>query len=501
LIAPTFKIRPFDLCFLVVAAISFIFLFRGSIQAGPFTYDESDYMSAAHKGIVENYRETSSMNLAEFASTGMKAVHGQLKSVGLSEFIRGRRDLTFFRHYHGPFYFDWLAFTSRITHANEALERFSGWTFHLLTFATIYLGLFWLFGDVYRPAACVASLVYLFTANNIFTVDELSSHVPFIWFSIATLVVIGRLVVTRSLRWYYAALACCTLSFCDLEYGVLLGASLLVAVWLVRKELFAGWRPADAARWLGWSALLIVGILLALWPAGLFKGTLIEGFIYIVYLSRFRSNAFGNTTPLESWQEHFALSPFDFTIFFLCFSVALVGIWRSRHRNVLLPILTYATLLFLSTLKNTATAPRYISSLFAPVYFVAAVILFDRLRRVPSAIALFGSAALAVALAISSWRITVLPVLQPRPPSDAQLLISFMREHQRNSYIVPWGFLPTLEYYFPDTSIRSLRPGESFQDLAAGGHTYFCGFGVSAPNVVFSTGLKTPTGELACVER
>ena len=209
--------------------ISFILLFRGSIQSGPFTYDESDYMSAAHKGIAENYRETSSMNLAEFASTGMKAVHGQLKNTGLSEFIRGRRDLTFFRHYHGPFYFQWLAFTSRLTHANEAWERFSGWTFHLLAFATIYLGLFWLFGDVYRPAAFVASLVYLFTANNIFTADELSSHVPFIWFSIATLVVIGRLVVTRSLGWYYVALACCTISFCDLEYGVLLGASLLMA--------------------------------------------------------------------------------------------------------------------------------------------------------------------------------------------------------------------------------------------------------------------------------
>jgi hypothetical protein len=168
---------------------------------------------------------------------------------------------------------------------------------------------------------------------------------------------------------------------------------------------------------------------------------------------------------------------------------------------VLLPILTYAALLFLSTLKNTATAPRYISSLFAPVYFVAAVILFDRLRRVPKTLAIGGSVLLIVALAISAWRVTVLPVLKPRRPSDAQLLISFIRQHQHISYIVPWGFLPTLEYYFPDTSIRSLRPGESFEDVAAGGQTYFCGFGVTSPNTVFSTGVKTPLGELACVER
>jgi hypothetical protein len=135
------------------------------------------------------------------------------------------------------------------------------------------------------------------------------------------------------------------------------------------------------------------------------------------------------------------------------------------------------------------------------VYFVAAVILFDRLRRVPKTLAIGGSVALIVALAISAWRVTVLPVLTPRPPSDAQLLISFIREHQHNSYIVPWGFLPTLQYYFPDTSVRSLRPGESFEDVPAGDQTYFCRFGVKASNPVFSTGVKTPAGELACVER
>jgi hypothetical protein len=494
----TFKIRPFDLCYLAVAAISFVLLFRGSVQSSPFEYDESDYMSAARKGLVENYRETSSMNLAEFASTGMRAVHGQLNNTGLSEYIRSRRDLTFFRHYHGPLYYYWLAFTSRFTHGNEAWERLSGWTFHLLAFATIYLGLIWLFGDAYRPAALVASLVYLLTANNIFTVDELSSHVPFIWFSIATLVVIGRLVVTRSMRWYYAALACCAVSFCVLEYGVLLGASLLVAVWLVRKELFANWHLREAIRCVAWSVLLIVGILLLLWPAGVIKGTVVEGFIYIVYLSRYRKNSYGNTTPLESWQSHFALSPLDFTVFFLCFSITVVGIWRSRHRNILLPILTYAILLSLSTFKNTATAPRYISSLFAPVYFVAAVILFDRVRRVPNVIAISGAVALVLALAISAWRITVWPYLTPRPPSDMRLLISFVRAHQKDSYFVPLGFVPELEYYFPHTSIRPLRPG---YEIASGAHAYFCEYGLNAPNVVFSTGVKTPMGELACVER
>lgn len=482
---------------MLVAAISFILLFRGSIPSGPFEYDESDYMSAARKGLVENYREKSSMNLAQFASTGLKAVHGQLNNTGLSEYIRSRRDLTFFRHYHGPLYYYWLAFTSRMTHGNEAWERFSGWTFHLLAFATIYLGLLSLLGDTYRPAALVASLVYLFTANNIFTVDELSSHVPFIWFSIATLAVIGRMVVTRSMRWYYAALACCVISFCVLEYGVLLGASLVLAIWLVRKDLFASWHMRDAVRCAAWSALLIFGILLLLWPAGLLKGTIVEGFVYIVYLSRYRKNSYGNTTPLESWQSHFALSPLDFTVFFLCFAVALVGVWRSRHRNVLLPILTYAVLLFLSTFKNTATAPRYISSLFAPVYFVAAVVLFDMLKSVPKAIAIAGAVALVAALAISAWRITVMPYLAPRPPSDMQLLISFVGAHQQDKYFVPIGFVPELEYYFPKTSIHSLRPG----DAIPGAGAYVCGFGLDAPNVVFSTGVKTPMGELACVER
>ena len=472
--------RPslFDWLFLLAALAIFIASFRPSVPSFPFAYDESDYMSAARKGMVENYIERSSMSLPNYVETGLDVVRGEFGTTTLSEFIRSQRDLTFYRHYHGPLYYHWLAAVSHMVHGDEYGMRISGWVFHLLTFVSVYLGIVLLFGPVYRPAAMVSSALYLWNTNNIITAAELSSHVIFIWLSFATLLVIARFAQQPSLRGYFGALTCCTVSLCALEYGVVLFVALALALVLVRKPFFNGWARAMYVRWILQTIGCVLGVLLILWPAGLLRGTVAEGFIYIVYLSKFRKGSFGNVTPLGVWRGHIAFAPLEYIAFFVLFASAAILIWRSTYRAVLLPVLIYPALLFLTTFKNTADAPRYISSLFAPVYFVAGVLICEKLARIGAqrltAIALL----IAGTFCLSAYRITVAPMKVRKHELPIQGVLAFIKAHPDKSYLVPAVMLPTTQYYFPNTTIRSYVSGATTaqvqQQRRNGAFDYVC---------------------------
>ena len=302
-------VLPIAAVFIAVMSAIFLLAFGNAAASVPFSYDESDYMSVARRGVVENYLETTSMSALAFAQTGLKVVRGQIGKTGLSEYIRGSQELTFLRHYHGPLYYQWLVFSRWAGGGGEHSMRLFGLFLHLLTFATIVAAVPLVFGPDALPAGGLAGILYLFCVNNIETATELSAHVMFMWLSILTLFTIAAFVGRPSRRRFYAAFACCTVSLCGLEYAVLLFGSLLLAVILVRREFFADWNRADFRKF----ALICCGILLCvflvLWPAALLKGTLIEGFAFIVYLSKFRKGAFGYMTPLEVWERRFRRRP------------------------------------------------------------------------------------------------------------------------------------------------------------------------------------------------
>ena len=164
----TLALRIGDLLFLLGGAAVCLLLFVDAAPRMRFQYDEADYMVAARMGLRENYLETSSLSFPAYVRTGLRALSNQIDRTDLSESVRLRNDVSFYRHYHGPLYFHWLALVSRLT-TEEAHVRAAGLVFHLLAFVTIFVGLIWLLGPEGRTAAWIASSAYLFSVGNIRT--------------------------------------------------------------------------------------------------------------------------------------------------------------------------------------------------------------------------------------------------------------------------------------------------------------------------------------------
>ena len=152
--------------FILASAALFVIVFHGATSAQLFQYDEAAFMTAARMGFVENYIETSSMSFVTLVKIGLRVISENTTRSDLSEYIRGQADVSFYRHFHGPLYFDWLILVGQFSQ-RESVQRFAGITFHLLTFLTLWIGILWLFGPKALVAALIASSLSLFSITDI----------------------------------------------------------------------------------------------------------------------------------------------------------------------------------------------------------------------------------------------------------------------------------------------------------------------------------------------
>jgi Dolichyl-phosphate-mannose-protein mannosyltransferase len=449
--------RIFDLFYLAAACVLFIALFHDAASPAPFSYDEADYMMGAQQGMAANYLDTNAMSLPQFVDTGMRAQHKELSRKNLSDFIRARQDTVFYRHYHGPLNAYWLSIAGAILGSGESSMRLASMAFHILTFITLYCGILWVFGSQFRIAAAVASTCYLFCVNNIFATATISSHAPFVWLSIATLFAIAKLARDPERKRFYWAVALCAVSLCAIEYAVLLFFVLGVTLYLVRKEFFREWTRQEYLRFLGTTPLLILGILFVLWPSSILKFTIVQGFAYIVFLSANRRGSFGEMSPLEVWKTRFVQFPMDMAALSICVIAVAVWLWRSPRRNQILPFLLYASLLALTTLRNTSESARYISSLFAPFYVGGAVLLTEHAKRIPMRLQAVAAAALFGLMFFVAHGVTMARAV-PNRSDDTMIALDWMSAHPSAKVLIPAAYLPTLQYYFPHAVIQSYSP-------------------------------------------
>lgn len=446
------RARAFDLLYLPVLSALFLVLFHGDAPRAPYGYDEADYMAGVRLGWARNYLDTNAMSFPEFVQTGLKALHKEISRTQLSEYVRARRDPLFLRHYHGPLNEYWLLASNSIGGADPHWMRLASYFLYILTFGTIYLGILWVFGQEFRIAAVAASLCYLFCVNNILGLTLLSSHVPYAWLSILTLFVIAKFAADPSPVRFYWALGSCVVAFCAIEYAGLLFVALAVAVIVVRRKFFVGWARADLIRVARNSVLLVLALFLILWPSSILKLTLVQGVASTAFIAR--RGFYGVMTPWGRWMARFSEIPMDMAL--LCASIAITGVflWRSPRRNQLLPFVLYAALLGLTTLKNTSDTARYISSLFAPLYVVAAVLIASRLQRVPALVQGVAVAALGLALVFISQP-EVAAHQAANPLDETPGLIAIMQAHPTATALVPVDDMPTLSYYFPQATIKT----------------------------------------------
>lgn len=463
--------RLFDLLYLVASCALFFVLFHDAASPSPFTYDEADYMMGAQLGFAANYLDTNAMSLPQFVDMGMKAQRKEVSRRSLSEYIRARRDPVFYRHYHGPLNAYWLSAVAAAGGSAESWMRLSSIFFHVLTFISVYAGILWVFGRQFRIAAVAASTLYLFCVNNILATATLSSHPLYLWLSILTLLAIAKLAADPRRKRFYWAVALCAVSLCAIEYAVLLFFVLGTTLVAIRKKFFVEWTKREYVRFAGATLLLVLGVIVILWPSSIFKFTIVQGFAYIVFLSANRRGSFGDLPPLEVWKERFMQYPMDMAALTICVIAAAVFFWRSPRRNQLLPLLLYASLLGLTTLKNTSESARYISSMFAPFYVCGAVLLAERARQIPASAQAVAAAALFGAMSFVA-RGEVAAHTLPNLSDQTPVVLDWMSSHPSAKVLVPALYLPTLQYYFPTASIASYPPETDTASIVAAAQAY-----------------------------
>jgi hypothetical protein len=461
--------RVFDILYLTVLSVLFLVLFQNDASPAPYAYDESDYMAGARLGWAGNYFDTNAMSFPEFVQTGLKAVRKEINRTQLSEYVRSRRDPLFLRHYHGPLNEYWLVASSSIGGAGEHWMRLASYAFYILTFATIYLGILWVFGPEFRPVAVAASLCYLFCVNNILCLTWLSSHVPYAWLSILTLFATAKFAAEPAPKRFYWALGLCVASFCAVEYAGLLFVTLAGTAFVTRKKLFAGWVRQDFLTFARNTILVTLVLFLILWPSSILKLTILQGAAYTFFMVR--RGSYAGATPWDVWRARFDEIPMDMVLLCVSLLIALIFFWRSPRRNQLLPFVLYSALLGLTTLKNTNDSARYISSLFAPLYVTAAVLTVPYLRRVPALVQGAALAALGLALLFISQP-EVAAHEMPNPLDEIPGLIAVMRAHPAATALVPVDDMPTLRYYFPRATIKTYMPDSSAADVLAAARGY-----------------------------
>jgi len=498
--------RFFDIVYLAACSALFFGLFHQAASPAPFGYDESDYMMCVRLGIAGNYLDTNASSLPEFVKAGLKLARKEWTRTQVSEYVRGKRDPMFLRHYHGPLNSYWLLAASALGGSGEEHMRLSSLVFHCLTFLTVYAGILWVFGPRFRIPAVAASACYLLCVNNITYIPLLSSHAPFLWLSLVTLFTISKLAAEPSPKRYYWGVALCTVSVCALEFAVLLFLVLAINVVLLREKLFAQWTRRNYFRFARNTVLLITGVCFVLWPSSILKFTIVQGFTFIAFMSATRRESFGGgAAPLQGWRTLLHQIPADMLTASVGLALCAFLIWRSPRRAQLLPFLLYGLLLTMAIFRNTAEGARYISSLFAPLYVSAAVLLAERAKRVPAWLQAGAVAAVVgILLFVSHGEVQARVAHSRSAHNEVSDLITFMRGRPSAKVLVPYEYLPPLQYYFPDASIGSYPPAATEAQIMAAADRYEAVCLSTAPDAAhgaWRAAMVTPKGELTCYLR
>ena len=279
------RFQKVDALVILLALASFAFVFHNFTGSGPYLYDEADYMTAGSHGFAANYLERPSLTIVDFIHAGLNRGMDAGKRKSLSEWVRASGDITFYRHFHGPLYFYWISLFGPLIHYDEAAMRLSGYLFHLCAFVVIYIGVLLLAEKNGRVAALIASSLYLLSSPAIGTNGQITPHIPYVLFTVLTLVLFARFLQTQRWTWWYAAVASCAFAFCSIEYAILLPVTFAFCLIVFRGNIFGG-RPRTEITRVGLrSLLLFLGLVLILWPIGLLELSAIKSYFYIGYLA------------------------------------------------------------------------------------------------------------------------------------------------------------------------------------------------------------------------
>ena len=445
-----------------------LFLLTRNVSSDPYVYDEADYMYAASLGYFANWTDTPTISFTDFLRMGLgrgKQASGRQE---LSEFIRQRDDVLFYRHWHGPLYHYILIPISRLG-LNEQGVRSAMLGVPALSLLTIYFGCLSLIPGAGGSIAAVLSSVLFLSSVTVFRSTELAPHQLFALCFLGCLFFLAKTVATGRRSYWYAAVVAAALAFCTLEITFALILTLAVSAYIERRTLQVGW------SFIGRSVALFMATVLVIWPAAILKLSVVKAYLFMAYLALFRKAPWGNIGFFETWRGRFLASPVEWGL------VALGVILFLRKRTLkenrfTYPILIYSILMLGATARVLSETARY------SLPFMPAIDLFAGLTLAPFLASLrkpvgFAATALLLVGLYSTALYQGLRHARHSSQRPSAVLESIRQATLTDkTLLVPQEDLPMIHFYFHQARLRGYyteQPAPSdFEGFPAEGILY-----------------------------
>jgi hypothetical protein len=424
----------------------FAYYQRGGPPAGPYSYDEADYMHAASMGFRSNYTDSPSRSVLGLLRVGLRFGTSESNRTGLSEYARSADDVHFYRHWHGALYFHWLALLSP-WHDSEAAMRAANLVFPLLTFLAIYAGSLWVFPPpLSRPAGLLAGVLFLWSYPTV-VCAQVAPHQLFVLCCTLSLMAAAKVLATGRRPYWYCSVVAAGLSFCTMGVACVLVPVLVLVARLERERLCFDWKFARN------STLALLGTILVVWPAAILKLSLLKTYMFMAYLSLFRKAPWGEVTFADTWLIRFRNSPVEWLLLAACLA-ACARIKCRGERRVLIPFLSFGGLMLLALLRMKTDSVHYMTPFLPPLLVFTGWTLANALSAWG---ARAGYLAAAVLCLLVFWNTDRQQREHPRREDPRpRALLAQVREQGLGDkeLLVPQGDIPPLHYYFPRTRLK-----------------------------------------------
>lgn len=437
--------------------ILYLFFAYPSVSSTPYRYDEADYVYAAERGFVANSLDRPSLSFPEYVRLGMSRGTDARQNASMSVAVRRAGDLFVYRHAHGPIYFYWLSLVSTLGTA-EHFIRAAGLIFPILTAAAIYVGCLWILPGAQGLAAAILGCAMYLLNPAVIRTTELTPHQMYaVWFTI-TLLLLAKLMMEGSRRWWYWAVVATGLAFCTLEVTFVLIAVVLICGYLERKRLGFDWRLT------GTSTALFAATVVVLHPAEITRLAFAKSYLFFAYLAFKRTAPWGDVGFAGTWAARFAASP----VIWLLIAIALFGWVRFRDlpgRRQALPFLLFGAFMVASMVRVFASGLRYVLPFLPALAVFAAIVVSGVLTRLRPGLRAGVLAVTCVVLWGDLYRYSAMHPI--RFDTRSALMIAGIRQQNLTAgrLLVPHDDLPTIHYYFPEADTT---PYSDESELPAG---------------------------------
>ncbi len=409
----------------------------------PFFYDEADYAYASHQGWFANWVDHPALNIVQFVRLGMGSGRDRSRRVDLSQTIRNFGDIHFYRHWHGPLFYQWLGFIGHWT-SREYNLRLLSLLIPAVGVILVYFGCLWVMPSS-QLSAILAAAFYGF-GYSVVASPELAPHQLFVVVSLAGLFSLAKLEASGDVKWWWWSCVWAAISFVTIEVAFV---NIAVALYIgsrCRAVLFQ-----SKYIWLRSIGLFLATTLL-LWPAGILKLEPVRSYIFMAYLAIFRKGAWGNTTLAETWLVRLRSEPFEW----IFVAIALAVWWflpKKNEKYAALPFLTYGVLMLIVMLKVNATVPHYALPYLAPLTVFAGITLGAAVQNWPTLARGAVATAMIVLVAAGTYRF-----VHKHLPSTTSRMLQILESAQSRPMdgrilLAPQVDVSVLHFYFPHAKL------------------------------------------------